>query len=217
MSDLGFTNHIVSVWTSDLIRRFWPHHEHVGKTELILICFVAVALLAIVARRIRILYPILLTIGGVILALVPGLPAIHLEPELVLICFFPPLLYPSAVYTSWRDFRANLRSILLLTIVLVFLTMIAAAYVQTRTPVENVGRQSRKRATVASLLFRTQPIWGAQAASVLLLAACRRLPRVARIPCAECSKSFSAGCRKGQAGSCVLPRTDQIASKLISI
>ncbi len=129
--------------------------------------------------------------------------------------FLPPLLYPAAI--SWRYFRANLRSILPLTIVLVFLTMIAAAYVQTRTPVENVGRQSRKRATVASLLFRTQPIWGAQAASLLSLAACRRLPRVARIPCAECSKSFSAGCRKGQAGSCVLPRTDQIASKLISI
>jgi CPA1 family monovalent cation:H+ antiporter len=44
----------------------------VGKTELILICLVAVALLAIVARRIRIPYPILLTIGGVVLALIPA-------------------------------------------------------------------------------------------------------------------------------------------------
>ena len=55
----------------------------VGKTELILICLVAVALLALVARKIRIPYPILLTCGGVLLALVPGLPAIHLEPKLV--------------------------------------------------------------------------------------------------------------------------------------
>jgi CPA1 family monovalent cation:H+ antiporter len=127
MSDLGFTNHIVSVWTSDLIRRFWPHHEHVGKTELILICFVAVALLAIVARRIRIPYPILLTIGGVILALIPGLPAIHLEPELVFNLFLPPLIYPAAVYTSWRDFRTNLRPILLMATVLVLITMAATA------------------------------------------------------------------------------------------
>jgi Na+/H+ antiporter len=100
----------------------------VEKTELILICLVAVALLAIVARKIRIPYPILLTIGGVVLALVPGLPAIHLEPELVFSLFLPPLLYPAAVYTSWRDFRGNLRSILPLAIVLVLLTMTVTAY-----------------------------------------------------------------------------------------
>jgi monovalent cation/hydrogen antiporter len=100
----------------------------VGKTELILICLVAVALLAIVARKIRIPYPILLTIGGVVLALVPGLPAIRLDPQLVFSLFLPPLLFPAAVYTSWRDFRANLQSILPLAIVLVLLTMTATAY-----------------------------------------------------------------------------------------
>src|SRR5881409_1348670 len=99
----------------------------IGKTEVILICLVAVALLAIVARKIRVPYPILLTIGGVGLALVPGLPTIHLEPELVFNLFLPPLLYPAAVYTSWRDFRANLRSILPLAIVLVLITMAATA------------------------------------------------------------------------------------------
>src|SRR5881396_2167074 len=100
----------------------------VEKTELILICLVAVALLAIVARKIHIPYPILLTIGGVVLALIPGLPAIHLEPKLVFNLFLPPLLYPAAIYTSWRDFRANLRSILPLAIALVLLTMTATAY-----------------------------------------------------------------------------------------
>jgi len=127
MSDLGYTNHIVGVWASDLIRRFWPHSEHLGETELILICLVVVALLAIVARRTRIPHPILLTIGGVILALVPGLPEIHLEPELVFNLFLPPLLYPAAVYTSWRDFRTNLRPILLMATVLVLITMAATA------------------------------------------------------------------------------------------
>jgi Na+/H+ antiporter len=96
--------------------------------ELILICLVAVALLAIVARKIGIPYPILLTVGGGALALVPGLPVIHLDPELVFSLFLPPLLYPAAVYTSWRDFRANLRSILPLAILLVLLTMIVTAY-----------------------------------------------------------------------------------------
>lgn len=100
----------------------------VGKTELILICLVAVALLAIVARKIRVPYLILLTVGGGVLALVPGLPAIHLDPTLVFNLFLPPLIYPAAVYTSWRDFRANLRSILPLAVVLVLLTMTATAY-----------------------------------------------------------------------------------------
>ncbi|HZJ38032.1 MAG TPA: Na+/H+ antiporter [Chthoniobacterales bacterium] len=101
----------------------------IGKTELILICLVAVALLALVARKIRVPYPILLTIGGVLLALVPGLPSIQLEPQLVFNLFLPPLLYPAAVYISWRDFRTNLRPILLMATVLVLLTMTASAAV----------------------------------------------------------------------------------------
>jgi Na+/H+ antiporter len=97
------------------------------KTELILICLVAVALLAIAARRFRIPYLILLTVGGGVLALIPGLPAIQLDPDLVFSLFLPPLIYPAAVYTSWRDFRANLPSILPLAIFLVLVTMTAIA------------------------------------------------------------------------------------------
>src|SRR5882762_7379994 len=100
----------------------------VGKTEFILICLVAVALLALVARKIKLPYPILLTVGGLVLALVPGVPTIHLDPQLVFDLFLPPLLYPAAVYTTWRDFRANLRPILFLAIGLVLVTMTATAY-----------------------------------------------------------------------------------------
>jgi CPA1 family monovalent cation:H+ antiporter len=98
-------------------------------TELILSCLVAIGLLSIAARKLRIPYPILLTVGGVMLALVPGLPVIHLDPQLVFNLFLPPLIYPAAFYTSWRDFRANLQPILLLAIVLVLLTMTAIAFV----------------------------------------------------------------------------------------
>src|SRR2546429_1708301 len=100
----------------------------VGKAELILICLVAVSLLALVARKIRVPYPILLICGGVLLALVPGLPVIQLEPKLVFDLFLPPLLYPAAIFTSWRDFRLNPRSILAMAIVLVLLTMTVTAY-----------------------------------------------------------------------------------------
>src|SRR4051812_37730044 len=100
----------------------------VGTPEFILICLVAVGLLTLTARRFKIPYPILLTPGGIGLALVPGVPAIRLEPQLVFDLFLPPLLYPAAVYTTWRDFRANLRPILLLAIGLVLVTMTATAY-----------------------------------------------------------------------------------------
>src|ERR1043165_4345458 len=99
----------------------------ISKTELILICLVGVALLALIARKARIPYPILLTVGGVLLALVPGLPTIRLEPDLIFNLFLPPLIYPAAVFTSWRDFRTNLRPILWLAIVLVLITMSVTA------------------------------------------------------------------------------------------
>lgn len=101
----------------------------VGKAELILICLVVVALLTVAARKIRVPYPILLTVGGVILALIPGLPSIRLEPQLVFDLFLPPLIYPAAVFTSWRDFRTNLRPILLLAVGLVLLTITTVGYV----------------------------------------------------------------------------------------
>src|SRR5947208_10311554 len=96
--------------------------------ESILICLVAVALLALVARKIGVPYPILLVIAGGLLAFVPGLPTIRLDPKLVFDLVLPQLIYPAAVYTSWSDFRANLRSILPLSIFLVLLTMTVAAY-----------------------------------------------------------------------------------------
>src|SRR5258708_2445557 len=124
----------------------------VGKTELILICLVAVALLALVARKIRIPYPILLTCGGVLLALVPGLPAIHLEPKLVFNLFLPPLLYPAAIFTSCRDFRLNLRSILPLAVifgrVLVVLPVGGGLLLRpTNLPPDRGGIRGRRRKT----------------------------------------------------------------------
>ena len=94
---------------------------NIGLT-FILGLLLAVAALALLARKISVPYPILLVIGGLGLALIPGLPPIRLEPDLVFLIFLPPLLYPAAVFTSWRDFRANLRPITLLAFGLVLFT-----------------------------------------------------------------------------------------------
>ena len=80
--------------------------------EIILGLLVAVAALATLATRLKIPYPILLVLGGSALGFVPGLPPVELDPELVFLLFLPPLLYVSALFTSWRDFRANIRPII---------------------------------------------------------------------------------------------------------
>lgn len=98
----------------------------------ILFLMVAVAALALLARRISIPYPILLVLGGLVLAIAleyfPNLPKMRLEPDLIFVLFLPPLLFPAALFTSWRDFHANLRPISLLAVGLVLFTTVSVGY-----------------------------------------------------------------------------------------
>src|SRR4051812_10166481 len=96
--------------------------------EEILGILAAVAALALLSRKLPIPYPIILVLGGLALALIPGLPRVPLNPELVFLFFLPPLLYPAAIFTSWRDFHANLRPISLLAVGLVLFTTTAVGY-----------------------------------------------------------------------------------------
>ncbi len=89
----------------------------------------AVAALATLARRVGVPYPILLVLGGLGVALMPGLPPVELEPDVIFLLFLPPLLFGAAYFTSWRDFRANLRPIGLLAVGLVLATTGAVAVV----------------------------------------------------------------------------------------
>jgi monovalent cation/hydrogen antiporter len=97
--------------------------------EIILGLLVAVAALATLATRLKVPYPILLILGGAVLGFVPQLPRVELDPELVFLLFLPPLLYVSALFTSWRDFRANVRPITLLAVGLVLATTFVVAAV----------------------------------------------------------------------------------------
>jgi CPA1 family monovalent cation:H+ antiporter len=97
--------------------------------ELVLVLLVAAAGLAVVAERLKLPYPILLVLGGLALALVPGLPPARIDPQLILLIFLPPLLFAAAQFTSWRDFAANRRPIALLAIGLVVATTSAVAWV----------------------------------------------------------------------------------------
>ncbi len=95
----------------------------------VLAILLAVAILFEIARRVGVPYPSLFVIGGLLLALVPGLPRIELDPELVLIVFLPPLLFQAAVEMPVRELRANLAPLLRLSVGLVIFTMTIVAVV----------------------------------------------------------------------------------------
>ena len=97
--------------------------------ELIFGLLVAIAGLALLARKIGVPYPILFVIGGLVLGFIPGLPRVRLDPELVFLLFLPPLLYPAALFTSWRDFRANLRPISMLAVCVIIVSTVVIAIV----------------------------------------------------------------------------------------
>src|SRR5579884_222807 len=97
--------------------------------QVVLGLLMAVAVLAMVARRFRLPYPIVLVLGGLALGFVPDMPRVRLEPDVVFLVFLPPLLFQAAWATSFRDFRANLRSITLLAFGLVLLTTVGVAAV----------------------------------------------------------------------------------------
>ncbi len=78
---------------------------------------------------IRVPYPILLVVGGLMLGALPGIPEVQLDPDLVLVIFLPPLLYAGAFFAPLRDLRADLRAISMLSIGLVLVTMCAVAVV----------------------------------------------------------------------------------------
>jgi Na+/H+ antiporter len=73
--------------------------------------FVSAAGLNALANWLEVPYPVPLVLGGLVLGLIPGIPNVHLNPDLVLLVFLPPLLYASAFFADLRSFRADARVI----------------------------------------------------------------------------------------------------------
>jgi CPA1 family monovalent cation:H+ antiporter len=90
---------------------------------------VLVAVLATVAHALRVPYPILLVLGGLVLALVPAVPNVELPPQLVFLLFLPPLLYIAGFDSSLREIKTQLRPILSLAFGLVLATMVVVAVI----------------------------------------------------------------------------------------
>src|ERR687897_1861143 len=100
-----------------------------NEIESLIFLLGAAALLAQLARVLKVPYPILLVLGGLGIGFVPGLPVVQIAPEVIFIVFLPPLLNAAAFSSSPLDLRAHLRPIVLLAIGLVFVTTFTVAAV----------------------------------------------------------------------------------------
>src|ERR1700748_2892669 len=98
-----------------------------GTIETIAFVLAVLVLVAVIAQRLTVPPGILLVAAGIGLALVPGLPAVELAPELVLLVLLPPLIYSAGVAMSWREFCQNLRPITALAFGAVMFTTVAVA------------------------------------------------------------------------------------------
>jgi len=95
--------------------------------QTFLILLAVLAGTAWLARRVDIAPAILLLLAGTALAFVPGMPHLELPPELILLLVLPPLIYSASVAMSWREFKFNLRPIILLAVGCVIFTAFAVA------------------------------------------------------------------------------------------
>jgi Na+/H+ antiporter len=97
--------------------------------ELFIGLLVAIAVLAGFARLVGVPYPVVLVLGGLAIGFIPGVPHIRVDPNVILLVFLPPLLYSAAFLLSARELRVHARTIFLLAVGLVVVTMAIVASV----------------------------------------------------------------------------------------
>jgi CPA1 family monovalent cation:H+ antiporter len=97
--------------------------------KFIAFLLIATIVLELIARRLRLPPAASLIVGGIVLALMPGIPSIDIDPDLVMLVFLPPLLMSSAYFTVWSDFRRHFGGIASLALGAVAFTTLAVALV----------------------------------------------------------------------------------------
>jgi CPA1 family monovalent cation:H+ antiporter len=99
-------------------------------TGALLVCVLAaIVALALVAKKLRVPYPVVFVVGGLVLALIPGVPTIELQPDLVFLLFLPALIFGDGWTTDYRSFKRFYQPIFMLAIGLVAFTSVVVAYV----------------------------------------------------------------------------------------
>src|ERR1051326_1018885 len=103
-------------------------HSGIHSAQIIvLLLMLFVAGFTALARKLQTPYPIVLVIAGLVLSLLPGIPRVTLDSDLIFLVVLPPLLFSAAWLTSWRDFVHNLVGISSLAFGLVGFTVLGVA------------------------------------------------------------------------------------------
>ncbi|HTE25231.1 Na+/H+ antiporter [Flavitalea sp.] len=88
-----------------------------------------ILLLVTIANKLRIAYPIILVLGGLILSFTGLFARISIVPDLIFFIFLPPLLYEAAWQTSWKEFWKWRRVIMSFAFPIVIITACVMAFV----------------------------------------------------------------------------------------
>ena len=101
-----------------------------GFIEYIFLILIILALV-LLANRLRIAYPIILVLGGLVLSFTVNFKNISIDPDLVFFIFLPPLLYEAAWQVSWKEFWRWRRIITSFAFPIVIITACVVAYMST--------------------------------------------------------------------------------------
>ena len=101
-------------------------HSHL---PFLLAMVAGIVLLRMLANTLRVAYPILLVLAGLAVSFVPGLPQVHVDPDLIFFIFLPPLLFEAAWSISYKELRKWWRIIGSFAFLVVFFTALSVAVV----------------------------------------------------------------------------------------
>jgi len=89
----------------------------------------AIVFLNLLAARLKVAYPILLVVAGLLVSFVPGLPRMRINPDLIFFIFLPPLLFEASWGISFKEMKKWWRIIGSFAFLVVFFTALSVAVV----------------------------------------------------------------------------------------
>ena len=90
---------------------------------------IAIVFIIMLSNKLKVAYPVLLVVAGLLISFIPHVPQLHINPNLIFMIFLPPLLYEAAWTISWKELWRWRRIIGSFAFVVVFLTALSVAFV----------------------------------------------------------------------------------------
>lgn len=97
--------------------------------SLVLVLILVTVFLTILAKKLKVAYPILLVVAGLGISFVPELPVITIDPDLIFLIFLPPLLFEASWSISFKEMKKWWRIISSFAFLVVLFTAFLVAVV----------------------------------------------------------------------------------------